>query len=79
MASVCGIHIEQNRFRLVALEGSVKKHRVVATVEGEVQPGEDPVEVVARTLKRGLKEHKFRPETVGLAVDSGLAAFRNLT
>ena len=79
MATVAGIHIDQSSFRLIALDGSPKKHKVVATIEGEVLPGEDPVAVVSEALRRGVKEHKLNAETVGLVVDSGLAAFRTLS
>jgi Tfp pilus assembly PilM family ATPase len=79
MASACGIHIDQRRFRLIALEGSAKKHRIVAHAAGEIMPGEDPVTVVAAALRAAVKGQKIRRESVGLAVSSGLAAFRHLT
>ena len=79
MASACGIHIDQRRFHLIALEGSPKKHRIVAHISGEILPGDDPVTVVASALKAVVKQNKLRNENVGLAVSSGLAAFRSLT
>lgn len=79
MASSCGIHIDQRTFHLVALEGSARKHRVVTRASGEIPFGADPVEEVARALRRIAKENKLKVDNVGLAVDSGLAAFRNLT
>jgi len=79
MASSCGIHIDQRRFHLIALEGSVRKHRVVTRASGEIPFGADPVEEVARALRKIAKENKLKVDNVGLAVDSGLAAFRNLT
>ena len=79
MPTACGIHIDQRRFRAVALEGGPRKHRVVAFVRGEIPPGEDPGDHVAGELRRFAKEHKLSSEDVGLAVDSGLAAFRTLT
>lgn len=79
MASSCGIHIDQRRFHLVALDGSAKKHKVSAHLSGEIAPGEDPVTAVSTALRKIAKQKKLRGENVALAVDSGLAAFRNLT
>lgn len=79
MASSCGIHVDHRRFHLVALDGSVKKHKISARFSGEVAPGEDPVVAVSTALKRVAKEHKLKSDSVHLAVDSGLAAFRTLT
>lgn len=79
MASSCGIHIDQRRFHLVALDGSAKKHKISATLSGEIAPGEDPVTAVSTAIRKVVKKNKLRGENVSLAVDSGLAAFRNLT
>lgn len=79
MASSCGIHIDHRRFHLVALDGSVKKHKISARFSGQVAPGEDPVVAVSTALRRVAKENKLRSDSVQLAVDSGLAAFRTLT
>lgn len=78
MASACGIHIDQRRFRLIALEGSAKKHKIVAHTSGEIAPGEDPVAVVSAALRAAAKKRKLGRENVSLAVSSGLAAFRRL-
>ncbi len=79
MPSACGIHIDQRCFRDVALEGSAKKHKVVAHLVGETPPDADPADYVARELRRFAKEHNLSGDNVGLAVDSGIAAFRTLT
>ncbi len=79
MASACGIHIDQTRFRLVALEGSAKKHRITTQASIGIPAGEDPAAFVTAELKRLVKENKLGSENVALAVDSGLAAFRTLT
>jgi Tfp pilus assembly PilM family ATPase len=79
MATSCGIHIDQRRFHLVALDGSVKKHKIRAHLSGEIVPGEDPVTAVSTAIRKIAKEKKLRGENVGLVVDSGLAAFRTLT
>ena len=79
MARSCGIHIDQRRFHLVALDGSPKKAKIVGHGSGEIPPGEAPVAAVASALKDMVKDQSIRAENIGLAVDSGLAAFRNLT
>jgi len=79
MAKTCGIHIDQQRFYLVALEGSVKKHRIIAHGEGEIPLDEDPRDAITHGLRRIAKEHKLAPESIGLSVDSSLAAFRAIT
>ena len=44
MARTCGIRIGPRRYELVVLDGSVKKHRIVAFQTGEFpQGGEDPL------------------------------------
>ncbi len=77
MAQSIGIHLGERRFALVALEGSLKKHKVTVQVAGEI-PADGP-EALAEELRRIAKEHQLKPESVSLAIDSGLAAFRNLT
>jgi len=79
MATTCGIHIDGRRYHLVALDGTARKHKVLAAVSGEISMDEDPIATVAQGLRKAIKEHKLRPTEVQLAVDSGLAAFRTLT
>ena len=79
MATTCGIHIDGRRYHLVALDGTTRKHKILAAVSGDIPLDEDPVEAVAQGLRNAIKEHKLRPAEVQLAVDSGLAAFRTLT
>ena len=79
MARSCGIHIDQRHFHVVAMEGSARKSRVLASASGEILPGTDPVAEVSRALRAIVKKEKIHADSVGLAVDSGLAAFRFLT
>jgi Tfp pilus assembly PilM family ATPase len=79
MAKSCGIHVDRRRFRVVALDGSAKKHKVVGHGAGEVRADDDPDVAVAKGLKRLAKEQGLRDDSVGLAIDSGRAAFRTLT
>lgn len=79
MAQSIGIHIGERQFHLLALDGGLKKHKVVCAVSGEIPPGEEGLEVLVDELKAAVKEHKLSADSVYLACDSGLAAFRNLT
>src|SRR6185503_11837282 len=79
MAKSCGIRIRPKRYELVVLEGSAKKHRITAFQAGEFPSGsEDPILDAARILKEAAKTHSIPHDSVGLAIDSGLAAFRTI-
>lgn len=79
MARSCGIRIGARRFELVALEGTVKKPKLIACVAGEIPPGEDPQAAALTALREALRKHKLPVDNAGLAIDTGLAAFRRLT
>jgi len=79
MARSCGIHIDQRRFHVVALDGGAKRHKVLAVASGEIPFDEDPVHAVSDTLRKLVKKEKLNPDGVGLAVDSGMASFRTLS
>jgi Tfp pilus assembly PilM family ATPase len=79
MAQSIGIHIGERQYHLLALDGGLKKHKVVCAASGEILPGEEGLEVLIDDLKAVVKEHKLSADSVYLACDSGLAAFRNLT
>ena len=79
MARSCGIHIDQRHFHLVALDGSAKKHKLLLRASGTIPLDQDPVEAVASQLRELIKSNKLNIDNAGLAVDSGLAAFRQLT
>src|SRR5688572_16437114 len=79
MAKSCGIRIGPKRYELVVLEGSAKKHRITAFQAGEFPTGgEDPVAERAHLLKEAAKTHGIPHDSVGIAIDSGLAAFRTI-
>jgi hypothetical protein len=79
MARTCGIRIGPRRYELVVLDGSAKKHRIVAFQTGEFpQGGEDPLADAAATLKAALKSSGAPLDTTSIAIDTGLAAFRTL-
>ena len=82
MAKSCGIHVDQRSVHLVALDGSPKKHRVVAHATHTFPPSADADEVEGELLaflKDQAKTLKLSKENVALVVDSGPAAFRSLT
>jgi hypothetical protein len=79
MASSCGIHLDRHHLSVVVLDGSAKKHKLTTYATVEIPPGEDPVVVGAAALRDVLKGQKIPGDSIGLAVDSGLAAFRMLS
>jgi Tfp pilus assembly PilM family ATPase len=86
MARSCGLRVGPRRFELVVLDGSPKKSRIAAYAVGELPrpgaeagpDGEDAIEEAAAILARAVKQHDIPTENVGLAIDTGLAAFRPL-
>jgi hypothetical protein len=79
MARACGLRIGPRRFELVVLDGSPRKHKIVAYMAGELpvdpEGGLGPA-VVA--LREAARKHHVPRDNVGVAVDTGLAAFRSL-
>ncbi|MBI5362165.1 MAG: pilus assembly protein PilM [Planctomycetes bacterium] len=81
MARSCGLRIGPRRFELVVLDGSGKKHKVIATHAGEfpkAEAGADAAALAADALKEALKQLNVPKENVGVAIDSRLAAFRTI-
>ncbi|MBK8180232.1 MAG: pilus assembly protein PilM [Planctomycetes bacterium] len=78
MAKSCGIRIGPKRYELVVLDGSAKKHRITAFKAGEFPASADPAAEAARILKEAAKTHSIPHDSVGVAIDSGLAAFRSI-
>jgi len=79
MARTCGIRIGPRRYELVVLDGSSKKHRIVAFETGEFpQGGEDPLSDAVATLKAALKATAAPLDSTAIAIDTGLAAFRTI-
>lgn len=79
MARSCGIRLGQQRFEIVALEGSSKKVKVIAAGIGEIPAGPDAVAATVEALREAAKRLGVPSENVGLTVDTGLAAFRTVT
>jgi hypothetical protein len=79
MTSSCGIHIDSRSLKVVALDGGPRKHRVVARFARDLTGAEDPMAAITAALREAAVEHRLRPESIHLALDSGQAAFRSLT
>lgn len=80
MARSCGIRLGPRRYEVVVLDGSPKKHKIVAFESGELGTSavDDPREA-SQTLKDVVKRLGVPKDNVGLAIDSGHAAFRRLS
>jgi Tfp pilus assembly PilM family ATPase len=79
MSQSIGIHLGERRFHLIALEGGLKKHKLVCAVSDEIPSGEGAGEALVERLREIAREHKLGADSVYLAIDSGVAAFRSLT
>lgn len=79
MARSCGIRIGPRRFELVILDGSARKHKIVAHTTGDLNGDAlDPIGSAASVLRAAVKDYNVPKENVGIAIDTGLAAFRTL-
>lgn len=79
MARSCGLRIGPRRYELVVLDGSPKKHKIAAYAMGDLPHGDaDADSAAASVLKAAMKEHGVPADNVGVAVDTGMAAFRTL-
>jgi len=79
MARSCGIRIGPRRFELIVLDGNPKKHKITAYKWGEFPlGGDDPLRDAAQVLKAAAKDHDIPRENVGIAIDTGLGAFRRV-
>ena len=79
MARTCGIRLGPRRYEIVVLDGSSKKHKIVAFKAGEfAAEGESEVDRAAE-LKKAVLELDVPKDGVGLVIDSSPAAYRRLT
>ncbi|MFM7281669.1 MAG: pilus assembly protein PilM, partial [Planctomycetia bacterium] len=82
MARSCGIRLGPRRFELVVLDGGPKKYKVLTTLSGELprRSGDAAADAGARAaaLKEALKQQQIPLDSVGVAVDTGLGAFRTI-
>ena len=79
MARACGIRIGPRRYELVVLDGSPRKHKIVSYASGDLDIDGDTSEESARkVLHDAIKAHNVPTDNVGIAIDTGMAAFRTL-
>jgi len=79
MARSCGLRIGPRRFELVVLDGNAKKHKITAYMAGELpRDGDDPIATAAAALREAVKKHNVPHDNIGVAIDTGLAAFRTI-
>lgn len=82
MARSCGIRVGPRRFELVVIDGSPKKHKIVAHVLGELPraSGDEAADLqeAAAALRQAAKEATVPHDNVAIAIDAGLGAFRTL-
>lgn len=79
MARSCGIRLGSRSFEVVVLDGGPKKAKLVAHVAGELPVGvEDPAAEAVAALKQAIAGLKLPADSIGLAVETGLAAFRSV-
>lgn len=79
MAKTCGIRVGPRRFEIVVLDGTAKKHRITAFRTGEFpQGGDNPLADAVDVLAEAVRDLKVPTDAIGIAIDSGLAAYRTL-
>ncbi len=78
----CGIRVGPRRFELVVLDGNAKKHKIVSYLTGEFPRGSGDeaadLQQAAAVLKEAVKKHDLPGDSIGIALDTGLGAFRTL-
>jgi len=79
MARACGIRIGPRRFELVVLDGSPRKHKIVAYMASDrpIDPEGGHAPSIA-ALRDAARKHNVPRDNIGVAVDTGLAAFRTM-
>ena len=77
MAKACGLRIGPRGYELVLLEGSARRHKVVASEAGELSIATDPDGAV-EILKSLAKRHNIPKDGLRGVIEGGLAAFRKV-
>lgn len=82
MARSCGIRVGPRHFEFVVLDGSPKKHKLVAYVQGELPRASGDaaadLQEAAAALKNAAKDANVPHDSLAIAIDAGLGAFRTL-
>ncbi len=77
MAKACGLRLGPRGYEFVLLEGSAKRHKVVASEAGEISLAADPSGTV-EVLKDLAKRHDIPKDALRVVIESGQAAFRKV-
>ena len=82
MARSCGIRVGPRHFELVVLDGNPKKHKLTNYVLGELPraSGDEvaDLQAAASTLRQAAKDANVPHDSVAIAIDAGMGAFRTL-
>ena len=78
MARACGLRIGPRGYEMVLLDGSAKRHKVIASEAGEMSVGADP-EGASEILKDLAKRHDLPNDGIRVVIEGGLAAFRKVS
>lgn len=80
MARSCGLRIGPKHFEMVVLDGGPKKHKITAYHMGVFPEGdeEEGHKEASRVLKQAASEFKIPRDNIGIAIDTGRAAFRRV-
>ena len=78
MARACGLRVGPRGYEMVLLDGSAKRHKVIASEAGALAIGADP-EGASEILKDLAKRHDLPSDGMRVVIEGGLAAFRNVS
>jgi len=76
MAKACGLRIGPRGYELVLLDGSAKKHKVVASEAGELSLAD--ADGAVNVLKDLASRHDIPKDGLRVVIEGGLAAFRKV-
>ena len=76
MAKACGLRIGPRGYELVLLDGSAKKHKVVASEAGELSLAD--ADGAVQVLKDLASRHDIPKDGLRVVIEGGLAAFRRV-
>ena len=78
MARACGLRIGPRGYEMVLLDGSAKRHKVLASEAGAMCVSADP-EGASELLKDLAKRHDLPSDAIRVVIEGGLAAFRKVS
>ncbi len=79
MARSLGIRLGQRSFEIVVLNGSPKQAKLDRHIIGTLPTGgDDPIADAAAAIRAAIEKENLPTESVGLVIETGLAAFRTV-